>query len=334
MTHKTKQTSGIKGAVLAAGLGTRLRPLTNHLPKPLVPLAGRPMIDYAFDHLGRLGIDHIGVNAFHLGSAVRTGTLHRDERISIVVEDELLGTGGGIKGIAQALECDTLVVVNGDALFDFDLQPVLDAHRSTGALGTLALRWVPPDAPFGRVGIDTDGRLWKIAEVLAHGIHPEELTFGAFTGVQIIERALIDRIPDGQCDILRSAYRAVLNENGPVFGHFVPRESVWFDVGTPDRYLEAHRMILDGHLSVAHLPPKKRNLCRIHETAVIADSAVVRGPCALMSNVHVGARTTIGSHVFIGEGAVVRPGLHLQNAVVWPGATVDRNVENEVILPA
>ena len=92
-------------------------------------------------------------------------------------------------------------------------------------------------------------------------------------------------------------------------------------------------MILEGHLSVAHLPRKNRDSCRIHETAVISNSAIIRGPCALMSDVQVGARTIIGPHVFIGEGAIIRPGLHLKNVVVWPGAIVERSVENEVILP-
>ena len=152
------------GAVLAAGQGTRLWPLTRHHPKPLVPVLGRPLLTWAIEALHRAGIERIGVNAFHLPDQVVTALSH-DPQVTVTIEETLQGTGGGIRGIAASLPSGTLVVINGDAFFDFDLAPFIAAHRATGALGTLVLREVPPDAPFGRVGIDSAGRLHRIAEI-------------------------------------------------------------------------------------------------------------------------------------------------------------------------
>ena len=119
----------LMGAILAAGYGTRLRPLTHHLPKPLVPVAGRPLLAYGLDALARLGIETVGINAFHLADAVAAGLAHRPEKLHVVREETLQGTGGGIRGIARALPEGTLVVINGDALFDFDLAPLIERHR-------------------------------------------------------------------------------------------------------------------------------------------------------------------------------------------------------------
>ena len=147
------------------------------------------------------------MNAYHLAQ-VDAYASARDASFFVVKEESLRGTGGGIRGIAKQRPKDTLVVVNGDALFDFDLTDVIANHKRRGALGTLALRYVEPDAPFGRVGIDGGGRLHRVAEVstlaLIHSLCSME-----HTGVQIIEPELIERIPDGPCDILRTAYADV-----------------------------------------------------------------------------------------------------------------------------
>ncbi|MEE2786606.1 MAG: NDP-sugar synthase [Myxococcota bacterium] len=325
--------SRIKGAILAAGRGTRLRPLTHLVPKPLVPVAGRPLIEYALDHLRKLGIEEIGVNAHHLHGVLQEAMQKESPSVTVVVEEVLQGTGGGIRGIARALDADTLVVINGDALFDFDLHPLLEQHRKTRALGTLALRQVPVDSPFRRVGIDQSGRLNVISEMSCPGVSRNTLTFGAYTGVQIIERALIERIPEGECDILRSAYRDVLDNAGPIFGHFVPAGSVWFDVGTPDRYLDAHRLVLEQTLSVEHLPTMDRHGRAIHPGSIVSPTVELIGPCVVMDGAHIESSAVIGPYAYIGEGAHIGPGCRISDAVIWPKVSVDRDLSRQVVLP-
>lgn len=140
------------GAILAAGLGTRLRPLTDHRPKPLVPVAGVPLVEYALDALARAGVATVGINAFHLGEQLPAALAHRRERLCFVHEATLQGTGGGLRDIAARLPRGTVVVVNGDALFGFDIGPFLHRHREAGVIATLALREVPADTPWLDVG--------------------------------------------------------------------------------------------------------------------------------------------------------------------------------------
>ncbi len=321
------------GAVLAAGKGTRLRPLTHHLPKPIVPLAGRPMLEYALDALNAAGVEHLGINAYHLADAVPAGLAHRSEQIEYVFEETLSGTGGGIAGIARRLPKTTMVVINGDAVFGFDLAPFIARHRARGAMATLVLREVPPDAPFGRVGVDESGRLHRIAEVDGPDVGDHVLSYGAFTGVQIIEPALIEAIPSGPCDILRSAYRRRLNERAGLFGDFAPAEAAWHDVGTAERYLEAHFAIMRGELPGDHLPIADEAARRISPSAEVGDGVEIHGPCVIMDGVVIGAGAKIGPYTFIDRGARVDPDIVISRAVVWPEARVVSDTEGEIILP-
>ncbi|MCA9540291.1 MAG: NDP-sugar synthase [Myxococcales bacterium] len=319
------------GAILAAGEGTRLRPLSDHLPKPLVPLGGRPLLEHALDALAALGVQRVGINAFHLADAVPRGLAHRPETIDYVFEQTLQGTGGGLRGIAAVLPRGTMVAINGDALFDFDLAPLLARHRARGAMATLVLREVPPDAPFGRVGIDAGGRLQRIAEI--DGPEPARAErFGAYTGVQFIEPALLDALPDGPSDVLRSAYRARLAERAPLYGDFAPQGSLWLDVGTPDRYLEAHYALLSGQLTAPHLPPADAQGRRISPAAHIDVGARLIGPCAVLAGARVEAGAQVGPGAFVDQGAVIRGGAIVEACVVWPGAEVTGTQRQTVVL--
>ena len=322
------------GAVLAAGKGTRLRPLTHHLPKPIVPLAGRPMLEYALDALQGAGISRIGINAYHLAQAVPAGLAHRPEVIEYVFEETLGGTGGGIAGIARRLPKTTMVVINGDAVFGFDLAPFIARHRARGAMATLVLREVPADAPFGRVGIDPAGRLHRIAEVDGPDADARPLRYGAFTGVQIVEPELVAAIPSGPCDILRSAYRRRMGERSLLFGDFAPADSTWHDVGTIPRYLEAHFAVLRGDLPAAHLPPADAQGRRIAPSVKLGAEVELVGPCAILAGSEIGARARIGPFTFIDRGAVVADESVISHAVVWPGARASGHVEGQTILPA
>lgn len=324
----------LHGAVLAAGLGTRLRPLTHLLPKPLVPVGGRPLVEFALDALASAGIATVGINLWHLGDALRAGLAHRPERLVFVPEETLQGTGGGLRGIAAALPEGPIVAINGDALFGFDLAPVIAAHRAAGAVATLALREVPPDSPFGRVGVDAEGQVHRIAEVEGPGAAGRSLRYGAYTGVQVVERSIIEAIPEGPCDILRSAYRRRMDEGHRVHGHFVPEDALWLDVGTVDRYVDANVAVLEGRLpSGAALPAAGTGGARIHPTARVAADAVVVGPSVVLAGAVIGAGARIGAGTLVDVGARVEPGADLERCVVWRGAVARGRLRDEVVLP-
>lgn len=324
----------VSGAILAAGQGTRLMPLTRRMPKPLVPMAGRPLLTYGLDALARAGVDEVGINAHHLAAAVPVGLAGRPERLRFVFEETLQGTGGGVRGIARVLPSGTIVALNGDALFDFDLARLIARHRARGAMATLVLRGVPSASGFGRVGIDAAGRLKRIAEIEAADAGRQTLQIGAYTGVQIVEPALVAAIPDGPCDILRSAYRRRLDEGAGLYGDFVAPDAVWVDVGTPDRYRAAHRVFLDGGLPAPHLPAPDVEGRRVDAGAKVAAGARLVGPCAVLAGAVVEAGAVVGPYAFVDRGAVVTAGSVVRDAVVWPRARVEGEQVEAVVMGA
>lgn len=329
------------GAVLAAGLGTRLRPLTAHRPKPLVPLGAGLLVERALDALAGVGAEPVGLNVFHLGEQWATALEHRHQAIEFVHETVIQGTGGGLRGIAARLHgrgdsaSRTLVAINGDALFDFDLAPLLGAHRASGALGTLVLRRVPADSPFARVAVDAAGRVHRIAEVEAptlRHLDPRDLTVGAYTGVQFLEPPLVAALPpEGECDVLRTAWRDGFEAGWNLRAVFAPDGAWWADVGTVPHYLEAHRALLDGRLSPRGAPVADAKGRRIAADARVEGTVI--GPAAVLPGAVVAAGATVGPFAWIGAGAVVQAGVTVRDAVVWPGVTVRADAVETVVLP-
>ena len=331
----------IYGAILAAGLGTRLRPLTVHTPKPLVPVLGRPLIEWSMIALAQAGVKSLGVNSYHLGDQLEerldfgkitdeVNQLNRSlqANLSLVKESELLGTGGGIKGIWSSLNITaanaSMVCLNGDALFDFSLMPLLTEHNASTnqpqPTSTLALRSVEPGDPFGRIGVDKAGRVVRIAEVTGPLSHTE-VRVGAFTGAQVVTQAVIDRIPSGFCDIFRTAHRALLSEDLEIKAHFVDEHSLWVDVGNMERYLSAHQALLNRPKSPLwrYIPPHTRD----------------RG-AVIFKGGHLGDDIETADNVWIGENAsVTGTSSHLKDVVLWQKALLseDGPIKQRVVTP-
>ena len=318
--------SPVYGAILAAGLGTRLRPMTYHKPKPLVPVFGRPLIEWGMLALAKTGVKSLGVNAYHLGAQLQKeldfqkihqelACSHNPQTISLSVVDEteLLGTGGGLKGIWRELGITdpsaVMVSINGDALFDFSLTPLLETHFQYNAVGTLALRPVEADDPFGRIGVDADGRVVRIAEVTGPLSHTE-VRVGAFTGAQVITKEVIDRVPEGFCDIFRSAHRTLLENKQEIRAHFVDSKSMWVDVGNMERYLAAHQALLEKKNSPlwSHVPQHKFD----------------RG-AVLFKGASLSSQLKSAHNLWLGQDASLNGVNEAKNVVLWPGLKINVN---------
>ncbi len=325
----------IVGAILAAGLGTRLRPVTDHCPKPLVPVGGVPLLEYGIEALAAAGVRHLGINLFHLADRIPPALAHRPETIEFVTEPVLAGTGGGLRGIAARLPRTTLLCANGDAQFDIDLRAALAAHRAPGAQATLVLRRPRPEETFGRVGVDGDGQIQRIAEVEGLAPHRPDLTFGVYTGVQIVEPGLVDALPpEGECDVLRTAYRARLLAGDRIGAYWVPDDALWLDVGNEERMLAAQAAVLAGaRAGTARLPPADARGVRVDPTAVIDREAHLEGPCAVLAGAHVEAGARVGPNTVVDRGARVAADADLAGVLVWPGVTARGYVRERVILP-
>jgi len=282
--------------LLAAGHGTRLRPLTLARPKPLLPVCGIPMLDYALAHVRAHGHTEVLVNAHHLWQQVAAWAERHGVGLQVELPD-VLGTGGGLRAALDRL-ADSVVVVNADILSDVDLSALVAALPTDGA--AMALRAHPDAEQIGPVLADTSGTVVRITTVVpgtdgVPGTH--------FTGVHAMSRAAVGRVPpDGEQCVVRTAYKALVPAGG--VGSVVHRGS-WIDVGTPAAYLQANLDVLEGRVQ-APIDPWTRG---------------TTGP----GGSWIGAGAVIDGSIersVIGAGAVVPETARLVDCVVWDGVTV------------
>lgn len=277
--------------VLGAGLGERLRPLTEQLPKPLIPVFHRPLITHAFDHLHAAGVRRLVVNTHHLpGEYDKAFPEHRYQDMPIAFRNESpvrLETAGGIANVRDLLGDAPFFVYNGDILTDLPLERLLQAHRAAGNLVTLALRSTGPAL---HVALDPAcGRVVDIHNRLGTG-----RTDGClFTGVYVCEPGFHDWLTPGLAESVIPVFLRMIAAGAPL-GGVVIDEGRWWDLGSREAYLEAHR-----ELQAAGAGPA------IHPAAHVAAGAEL---CGL--NV-------------IGPGAEVAAGAVLEDCLLWPGARIE-----------
>ena len=307
-----------RGAVLSAGLGTRMGALSRLCPKPLLPTCGRPLIEWSLEALREAGAREVGVNTHHLGAQLKEALAARPERLLWSDEEVLQGTGGGLRDLWRAglRGAHELVSLNGDALFEFSLTPLLARHRDPGApAATLMLREVEPGDPFGRVGVDAEGRVVRIAEIEGPRA-AEEVRVGAFTGAQVLSPRVFEALPEGPCDLFRAALRSLMGGGAEVRAAWAPRGARWVDVGTPARYVHAHLDLLAD--------PAAARWGRLPAHRVVEGEG---GRSVVMGGAEVGAGARLLGGAWLYPGARVEEGCALGEVVVWSGATWGREQE-------
>ena len=297
-----------KAFVLAAGLGTRLRPLTDQLPKPLIPVGYKPLITFAFDHLiADAGVEEFIVNTHHLADqyplAFPEGS-YRGRPLCFRHEPTLLDTGGGIKNIADLLgpPPETLLVYNGDILTDLPIRPAIEHHRASGNEVTLVLR---SQGPRHIAWDPATGRILDIRNRLGTGA-PEAY---AFSCVYLVEPAFLDRIPAGAIISVIPIFLDMIRQGAPLGGVLID-EGDWRDLGTRQEYLRVHRDLY----AERHAPTFPRYGAPEVHWLDWTD------PDAIASNARF-----LGASV-VGRGAKVEAGAVVEDSILWPGAEIASNV--------
>jgi mannose-1-phosphate guanylyltransferase len=312
--------------VLAAGLGTRLRPLTEHRPKPLVPVCGVPLLAYSLALCARHGLRDVVVNAHWLAGQIEAWAGER-EGVNVSVSTELpevLGTGGGLRKVADQL-ASPFVVLNGDVLHDVDLTALLAAVPAGGA--AMALRRDPEHAPrYGIVAQDSEGRIVELTTVAsAEPRGPVDRTTH-FTGIHAMTREALERVPGtGFACVVRTSYRGLVPERQV---GAVRYDGVWLDAGDPLAYLDANLQVLTGGARPALDPFPRAAYARTADGRVVGDPAILRG-ATVKGACWVGPGAKIGQWVelkdsIVGAGSVVPDGMKLDQTVVWDGITEPR----------
>jgi NDP-sugar pyrophosphorylase family protein len=312
----------MKAMILGAGVGSRLDPLTRSLPKPIVPVVGKPVMGHIIDHLRHTGITDIIVNVQYLGDkiveTIGDGSAY-GVKVTYSYEDQLWGDAGGLKLVEEFFRSDdddTLLVVGGDDLTDTDIGKIISDHRQKGAMATIGVTPVPDPSQFGICVTDDQGFITRFQEKPAPGTAFSNL---ANTGIYVFNLKVFDYIPAGAFyGFGKDVLPGMLAAGEPMLA--VPSDAYWQDVGNLVIYRQAQRDVIDGKVKV-DLPVG----ATLKDTCVICAGATVSGEISDYTVVGAGATVEAGAVVknsILWDGAVVKAGTYLENSVVGTGVTV------------
>jgi mannose-1-phosphate guanylyltransferase len=309
----------VQAVILVGGEGTRLRPLTSTVPKPVVPLVDRPFIVYMLEWLERHGVDDVILSCGFLATSVRNVLGDGSQfglRLRFVEEPEPRGTAGALKYAEPFLD-ERFLMLNGDVLTDIDLTAQIAQHEATGATGTLALVPVPDPTNYGLVRLRADNAVREFVEKpSADQIDTNLISAGAY----VLERSIVDMIePDRGVSIEREIWPRLVGDG--LYGF--PADAYWLDIGTPERYLQGTFDILEGNVQTGVLARLGAGYLSVDEEArvdgrVIPPAVVERG-CEVAAGAHVGSLVVLGSGVRVGAGS------RIERAVVLQGAEIGAN---------
>jgi NDP-sugar pyrophosphorylase family protein len=292
--------------VLAAGLGTRLRPLTDLLPKPLIPVFHKPLITFALDSLMAAGAGTLVLNTHHLpetfAEVFGVKPSYREREVQLFHEPELLDTGGGMRNARSSLGEATFFLYNGDILADLPLAELLLHHRTSGTMATLLLK-----TSGGTANIRFDADSGRVLD-LRGALEIEEGVLTVYSGIALFEPAIFDWIPaEGPASII-DALLAALRAGEQIGG--MMSEGFWLDLGTPASYREAHHLLADS----------------THRPSFLVDHS---WPQAIHPEAHVDPSVVIKGVVSVGAGAVIGKGVFLRDSILWPGAVIQSGARIE-----
>ena len=247
----------IRAMILAAGFGTRMRPLTDRLPKALVPVAGRPLIEYALLFVKSHGIEEVVINLHHLGHLLRDALGDGSAyglRITYSPEDPILDTGGGIKNAQPFLDGEPFLVLNADTILDFDLTAFLATHRQTQAIGTLLLRPNPDEMTYGLIETDRTGAIRRIRGEPSEMEVQQPLSDFMFTGCQVLAPRIFDYMPQGRAFSTTHEFYPQLIRRGETLQGFL-HPGAWMVVDDTEGVARATQAIVSGQLRLSYLRP-------------------------------------------------------------------------------
>ena len=311
----------MKAVILAGGFGTRLRPLTLEIPKPVVPIFDRPFLYHQVDLLRRVpDIDEVILSLNYRPDRIEARVGDGAEAglpVRYRVEPHPLGTGGAVKFATRGVR-DSVMVLNGDVLTDIDLNAVVARHRERRALATIVLTPVDNPSAYGLVETDAHGNVRRFLEKPG----PDEITCDTINaGIYLLEPATFDRIPDDTPWSIERQYFPSLVERRETFVAHVAR-GYWLDIGNPASYMQAHRDLMAGRCAGGPFREKPPGSVQSGAGCRVAPGAELRGPCFLGDGCVVEDGARIGPESVIGPGCTVGPRAVIERSIIWAEGTV------------
>ncbi|MDG1490145.1 MAG: NDP-sugar synthase [Actinomycetota bacterium] len=320
----------MKALLLVGGFGTRLRPLTVSTPKQLLPIAGKPMIEWVVERLVNHGVDELilslGYKSDAFLDAYPTGKI-LGLPFKIAIEPEPRGTAGAIRFCAETVELDeTFLVLNGDVLTDLDTSSLLAFHRRSGGLATIAMQTVENPSRYGVISTSDTGQVMDFVEKPAPGTEPSN---NINAGTYVMEPGVLESIPTNTVVSIERETFPQLAADGELYA--MSADSYWLDTGTPEQFLEAN---IDVLRSSSTLETDNAMNCSVSDTAIVIESilgrdselqagvsvnsSVLFSQCTIERDASV-TRSILADNVRVGEGSI------LEDCVVAPHAVIPKN---------
>ncbi|MGE5509070.1 MAG: sugar phosphate nucleotidyltransferase [Chitinophagales bacterium] len=315
----------MKAVVMAGGQGTRLRPLSCDVPKPMVPLMNRPMLEHILVLLKSYGITDVAITTCYLPEAIESyfGDGHRlGLRLRYALEEVPLGTAGSVKNAEEFLD-EPFLVISGDALTDFDLSRLMAFHKEREALVTIGLTRVENPLEYGVVITATDGRIRRFLEKPSWG---EVFSDTVNTGIYVLDPRVLDFLKRGEnVDFSKNLFPQLLSRKEPLFGCVL--DGYWSDIGNLEQYRESHYDVLGRRVKLPRAGTEIAPGVYAGEGTEVAPAAVLIPPVVLGDFVRVEDGVELGPETVIGDHAVVRSGASVKRSIVWGNTVIDRQAE-------
>ncbi|NHI91090.1 MAG: hypothetical protein EAX96_01220 [Candidatus Lokiarchaeota archaeon] len=320
----------MKAVIIAGGKGTRLRPITSHIPKPLVNIINEPMLVHLIEILKKNGIEEIIITVGYLGQQIKEnlgdGSKY-DVKLNFFFEDRPLGTAGALNFLRDQLT-ETFLIISSDIIFDLDLKNMLKFHKEKHSIATLALTVAEIPVAFGIVVTEQDEKIVRFMEKPTWG---EVFSDKINAGIYLLEPKVIDSIPkESKFDFSKDLFPLLLKNGENLYGYSISA-NYWLDIGTPEKYLQANQDILTKKVKITPKVEKKDNDVWIGEGTRVSESAKIWGPvligknCVIDDGAVIDRLTVIGDNCFIGKNVHIKRSLILNDVSIRNNTFIEDN---------
>ncbi len=311
----------MRAVLMAGGSGTRLRPLTCDMPKPMVPVLNRPMAEHIINLLKRHNIREIIATLHYLPDVMRDyfgdGSEFDVQMTYAVEEEQPLGTAGCVKNVEELLD-DTFLVISGDSMTDFDLSAAIEFHKRKQSKATLILARVPNPVEFGLVITNEENRIQRFLEKPSSS---EIFSDTVNTGTYILEPEVLQHLPDNEeCDFSKDLFPLLLERGDPMYGYIA--DNYWCDVGHLEAYRESQYEALQGDVKIDFAYPEQSTGIRVGENTTIDPSANIQPPVLIGNNCRIGPRVNIEAGTVIGDNVIIGAEADLKSPIIWNGVII------------
>ena len=315
--------------ILAAGVGSRLDPLTSQLPKPLCPILGKPVMEHIILLCKEHGFTNLAANTHVMADKIKYYFKDSDRKLGVslnlVYEPQLTGVAGGIRSCKKFLTDDAILVIMSDALTDIDLTGLYEAHINSGCAVTAAIKEVEDTTQYGVAVTDENNRIISFQEKPK----PEEAKSNlANTGIYFFNQSVINEIPPEderlKFDVATDLFQKLMAKNIPMQG--IKIKKYWADIGTLKQYLQSIKDTLEGKVSIK-IDAERTQFGYKGKGVVIDPSSKIEGSVYLGNNVKIGPNVRISGAVYIEDNCVIDSNSYVSNSMIWMNSHINRNVK-------